>query len=179
MWDVIGKFIEWLKSPRQSAMVFLATLALLLLPPRLFQNNGLELVMRYRGGALLLAILSGAILATEGCIYAWRSITRLAKIRQFKHQIAAHIPSMSAEEKQIIGYLLAKDQRMFTNSPDGGHATTLISKGFVVAAVLPGQAFSYYEMPFKIPDHVWDVLVAHKADFPYAPPELDGVLTPQ
>ncbi len=173
MWDAIGKIVDWLKSPRQCAAVFLVSLTLFLFPSRVFLNNGLELIVRYRGGILLLAILSGAILITESSIYVWQHVTTRTKARQFQRYVAALIPSMTEEEKGIIGYLLAKDQRVFTNSPDGGHATTLISKRIVVPAVVPGQTFSYYEMPFKIPDDVWEVLIAHKAEFPYMPPD-DG-----
>ena len=34
---------------------------------------------------------------------------------------------------------------------------------------MPGQRLSGENMPFAIPDHVWDVLAQHKAQFPYTP----------
>jgi hypothetical protein len=88
-----------------------------------------------------------------------------------QREAAAYIPYMMAKEREIVAYLLAHNQKMFTNTPDGGHANTLISKGIVVPALLPGQTFTYYEMPFAVPDYIWSVLVEHRAEFPYTPPE--------
>jgi hypothetical protein len=68
--------------------------------------------------------------------------------------------------KNIIGYLLAITEKMFEYTSDGGAANTLISKRIIVCALLPGECAADYEVPFKVPDPVWDVLVKHKADFP-------------
>ena len=96
-------------------------------------------------------------------------LARLCAIRQAKNQVAKRIPEMTAKEREIIGYLLAKNQRMFTNTADGGHANTLISKGVVVCALLPGQTCTDFEVPFEVPLHVWDVLMKHNAEFSYVP----------
>ena len=80
---------------------------------------------------------------------------------------------MTSEEREIISYLLAKNQKMFTYTMDGGYAITLISKGIVVCALGPGQAYSTWEVPFAVPDDVWDVLMKNKAEFPYTPGEED------
>ncbi len=73
------------------------------------------------------------------------------------------ISQMDSKEREIIGYLLAKNQRMFTNTPDGGYANTLISKGIIILALRPGQAFSN-ETPFEVPEHIWNVLLKYKAE---------------
>jgi hypothetical protein len=101
-------------------------------------------------------------------------LARLWAIRRAKHQVAKDIPQMTPREREIIGYLLAKNQRMFTNTADGGYANTLISKKIVVCALLPGQVFTQFEVPFEVPQHVWNVLVKHKAEFPYTPPKAGG-----
>jgi hypothetical protein len=114
------------------------------------------------------SIGSAAVKASKG------SRTRLAQlwtIRQIKHQVAKGIPQMTDKDREIIAYLLAKNQSMFTSTPDGGHANTLISKGIIVCALLPGQAYTEIDVPFRVPDYIWDVLLKHKAEFPYTPPK--------
>jgi len=83
---------------------------------------------------------------------------------------ATYIPHMTETERNIIGYLLAHNQTMFTNTPDCGHARTLLSRGIVVIAARHGQPVTYHEVPFEIPDHIWAVLKEHQAEFPYTPP---------
>ena len=78
---------------------------------------------------------------------------------------------MTTKEREIIGYLLAKNQKMFDYTADGGDANTLISRRIVVCAMLPGQSYTNYGVTFKIPEHVWDVLIKHKAEFPYTLPK--------
>jgi hypothetical protein len=62
-----------------------------------------------------------------------RRLTVHRKIREIEN----YIPHMTPKEKEIIAYLLAKTQKLFTVASDGGYATTLISKGIVVVAVRP------------------------------------------
>jgi hypothetical protein len=96
--------------------------------------------------------------------------SREEQLAQDQQRIVDEIQYMTDDEREIIAYLLAHNQRMFTNTPDCGHASTLVSKGIVVRAVRDGQVFTYFEMPFRIPDHVWDVLKRHQGKFPYDPP---------
>jgi hypothetical protein len=92
-------------------------------------------------------------------------------VRRAQRQVAKSIPSMTTKEREIIGYLLAKNQKMFDYTADGGGANTLISKRIVVCALLPGQSYTDLGVTFKVPEHVWDVLAKHKAEFPYTPPK--------
>jgi hypothetical protein len=78
-------------------------------------------------------------------------------------------------EKQRKGFIdasdrLAKNQKVLEADYDGGHATTLISRGIIVRYVQPGQVARGTSIPMTIPDHVWKVLVKHKARFEYEPP---------
>jgi hypothetical protein len=68
-----------------------------------------------------------------------------------QQQVAEEIPYMTDEEREIIAYLLAHNRKMFTNTPDCGHANTLVSKGIVVLALRPGQRATHFEVPFAIP----------------------------
>jgi hypothetical protein len=80
-----------------------------------------------------------------------------------------YIPHMTSVEKEIISYLLEHNQKAFTGDSDGGYATTLISRGVIVSALRPNQVILESQFPFEILDHVWGVLVEHKAEFPYKP----------
>jgi hypothetical protein len=87
-----------------------------------------------------------------------------------QQEVAEYIPHMTEDERDIIAYLLAHNQKMFTNTPDCGHANTLLAKGIVVLAARPGQVCTHYEVPFAIPNHIWTVLKQHEQEFPYTPP---------
>jgi hypothetical protein len=85
-----------------------------------------------------------------------------------EQDVEAEIREMTQKEREIISCLLHRNQRVFTNTIDGGYVTTLISKGIVVNAARPGQVFRQHEFPFEIPRPVWEVLMRHKASFPYS-----------
>jgi hypothetical protein len=95
-----------------------------------------------------------------------RWILHWQKIARERHAVKSYIPHMTEEERGIVGYLLARNQKMFTGASDGGNATTLISRGIIVQALRPGQIFTSEDMPFAIPDHIWDVLAHHRDQFP-------------
>jgi hypothetical protein len=80
-----------------------------------------------------------------------------------------YIPFMPpTNEKEIIAYILHHNQKMFTCSIDGGYASTLISHRIVKTAFAPNQIFDQEAMPVGTPDHIWEVLVRHRASFAYA-----------
>lgn len=91
-------------------------------------------------------------------------------LRREQASVRKYIPHMTEQERAIIAFLLAKNQKMFTVESTGGYAVSLISRGIVVRALQPGQAFTLINMPVAVPDHVWDVLVENKDKFPYTPP---------
>jgi Super-infection exclusion protein B len=118
------------------------------------------------------------ILIVAGVVCACLSLTTLIpntfslmkradvwNVRRAKRLVADSIPQLSSKEREIISYLLHQNQRMFETTPDAGYASTLVSKGIVVCAVRPGQQVRGYGVPFEVPKHVWDALVAHKAEF--------------
>jgi hypothetical protein len=84
---------------------------------------------------------------------------------------------MNEHDKEIIAYLLAKNQKAFTAAADGGYAITLMGEGIVKVTLRPGQPYHADDVPMRIPDHVWDVLVRHNDQFPYSP-RKDGKTEP-
>jgi len=88
-----------------------------------------------------------------------------------KRAVRNYIPYMTEQEKAIISYLLYKNQKMFTAEDTGGFAATLISREIVVHALQRGQVFDLQNVPMTIPDHVWDVLMQCRNQFPYTPPK--------
>jgi hypothetical protein len=93
-----------------------------------------------------------------------------SQIAREQQEVEAYIPHMTEEEREIIAYLLAHNQKMFTNNIDCGHANTLLSRGIVVMAVRRGQVFTEHEVPFAVPDHIWTILKRHESEFPYTLP---------
>ena len=91
------------------------------------------------------------------------------KRRNHWKTIENYIPHMTDKEREIIAYLLNKNQKTFTCAADGGYANTLMSRGIVVVAMRWGHIFDEERMPVTIPDKVWNILVKHKNCFPYKP----------
>lgn len=101
-------------------------------------------------------------------------IARWWRRRQEGLDVEKYIPYMTVKERDIIAYLLCKNEKTFECEMTGGYANTLISRGIVVRTLRPGQSFSPSDMPVSIPDHVWDVLVKHKNKFPYSATDDNG-----
>ena len=115
-------------------------------------------------GFLALARIGSAIdPATHIRIWRHKKRTR-DKLKKF-------IPFMTEKDKEIIGYLLRHNQKVFTYDDTGGYAGSLISKGFIRVVTSPyyNQAFDNFGVTFEIPDHLWEVLETHRDKFPYSP----------
>jgi len=89
-------------------------------------------------------------------------------------KVEEYIPFFTPKDKQIIGHLLHHNQRMFECEPDAGHARLLLSQGIVRVAARPGQQCDYFNVPFEVPAHIWEVLVKYKDQFPYKPDRKGG-----
>ena len=174
MWvkELIISALEFLKSPRLCIPVLLASVVVWLLPDEFLKAHGLEQVARYRGWAIMAAIASGAILTSEAGIWLWGRVVRWWGVFRFKRRVARDIPYMTERERAIFAYLLAHNEKGFMYTPDGGYATGLIGKGYIVLAARPGQMLlNGHQTPFSVPEPVWQVLMKHRADFPYTPPK--------
>jgi hypothetical protein len=97
-------------------------------------------------------------------------------VKQQRKDVREYIPFMTKQEKEILAYLLAKHQKIITADQDGGYAATLISHGILRRALQPYQVSTATNVPFTVPDHVWDELTQQREAFPYTPPNRrDGV----
>jgi hypothetical protein len=90
-------------------------------------------------------------------------------VRGEKAFLRSYISSMTPKEREIIGYLLAHNQKLFIAAQDGGYALPLISQRIARLALQSRQVFDSENTPFVIPDHLWSVLVTHKEQFPHKP----------
>lgn len=175
---LFGHVLEFVKSPRLCAGILLASFALLLVPESFLKAHEMEAVLKYRGWAIVPILLCGAILLTELGLVIWRVAVRKFESRSLKRQIALDIPYLTATDKEIIGYLLHHHQKTFTYAPDGGYASALIGKGYIVRAMVHGQIAAHWEVPFAVPDEAWEVFSKHKDSFQYKEPECGKATFP-
>jgi hypothetical protein len=87
--------------------------------------------------------------------------------------IREELSELNEKEREIIAYLLHRGERMFTADLDGGHATTLISRGIVQRALRQGQAFNPSDVPMEIPRSIWNIIKTMKDQFPHSGDEDD------
>lgn len=120
--------------------------------------------------AAFLGLLSAALWVLLAGHAVWRGasagVRNWSERRQARKQVAAYIPYMTEQEREIIGCLLERNQKSFTCALDGGHATTLIARGIVVQATRPGRTYDTDDIPMVIPEDVWKVLDANREEFP-------------
>lgn len=118
-------------------------------------------------GFLTLAAIGSALVKYfgPGNAYAvWHRKRQQAKdVRRF-------IPYMTEKDREIIGYLLYHNQKMFQADEDAGYAAPLLSKGIIRISAIRGQSVDLTRVPFEIPDHIWAELERHKDKFGYKPP---------
>jgi hypothetical protein len=94
----------------------------------------------------------------------------LAKRRKTQ-EVRDFIPFMTKKDKEIIGYLLYHNQKVFQTNQDAGYAAPLLSKGIIRIAANRGQVIDTTRVPFEVPDYIWQVLESHRESFAYAPPK--------
>lgn len=164
--------LEILKAPsRQTAALALAAAGFLIL-------HGYGVIttdpwMITLAAALLLLsgflVIGSVVAATVGVFSLHQWIARRQRIRADQKAVGNYIPHMTENERAIVAYLLAKNQKMFEAESNGGYANTLLSRGIVRFATVPGAQYSPDDVPMAIPDHIWDVLKSNEASFPYTP----------
>jgi len=95
---------------------------------------------------------------------------RWMRLRAERADLVRYLPYMSEKEREIIGYLLAKKQRVFTADADAGDAATLLGKRYIRIAVKGEQEVLHHSVPMEVPEHLWKVLEDRKAMFPALDP---------
>lgn len=94
---------------------------------------------------------------------------REAAREQAKDRFRRDIPYLDDRERKIFGYLLEKGTKNFFASDDAGYAANLLGKGYVVRNMVNAQVFDVFNMPMAVPDHIWEVLIERRDEFPYEP----------
>lgn len=172
------RWLEILKASGWQTAAIAATCGLFLLLARWSFIPPLDawMIQLAAFGLLLSAFLAVAsvIVALNRFFPLQRWIVRWVNIRREQRAARNYLPHMTAEEKKIVAYLLAHNQKTFTAAQDGGYATTLISRGIVVRALRPGQVFAVEDTPMAVPDHIWTVPMQHKHEFPISDAEREG-----
>ena len=107
--------------------------------PILTKLGASHVITDYRWAVGLGFVIATAWLVVTALIALCR-IIHTATMRRFdihraKHDVQKYISLMTPKEREIIGYLLAKNQRMFTYKLDGGYASTLISRNIIRCAL--------------------------------------------
>jgi hypothetical protein len=97
-------------------------------------------------------------------------VVRALNKRSRMKYVRGRIEEMTPKEKEIIGYLLAHNQRVFVGANDGGHARALLATRIIEVVAQPGQIISHNDFPFAVPMVVWEELLKHKEKFPYTAP---------
>ena len=83
--------------------------------------------------------------------------------------IAPSIPHLDPIEKQILGHLLEKQQKiLYVPSYDSG-VETLIKRGIVEPFITQTREHLVWQIPMRIPDEIWVILIRHRASLPYKP----------
>ena len=111
------------------------------------------------GSLTVFSLLSGIVTASKPLRMKF---SRHQAVRRAQRDVKEAIPQLTVKEREILGYLIQKNQRHFSYTQDGGYASTLIAKRFLTFAGVPGQVFTAYDFPFEVPKHVWEVLNEHK-----------------
>ena len=116
--------------------------------------------------ALVVAVLCTSFVATSA-VAALSQYYVLPKYRRYRDQqrIEGELAFLTEREREILGHLLAHNQRAFEVLPDGEEAATLIAKGFVRLPARHAPAI-HRDITVEVPPHVWEVLARHRTEFP-------------
>ena len=102
-------------------------------------------------------LLFGVLWIANVFAAVWRFFTPATMLNNWitlrweRARVRDYIPSMTEKEREIIGYLIAKNQKLFIAAHDGGFAMPLISQRIVIIALQPGQLFDSEHTPMAIP----------------------------
>lgn len=169
VWDSF-KLTDLLKVSGLQAFAVAATCWIVLYLPKTGMIGPLE------SWVTLLLVVVGILATILSVLLFGQALIRLLNVpvhwnqwrrrRREQKAVADYIDHMNDHEREIIGYLLARNQKSFTCASDGGHASTLLGRGIVIYALNHGQHYDLQDTPVTIPDHVWDVLKSRNNDLP-------------
>lgn len=128
-------------------------------------------------GALALALALASVVMTARASVATpiaMALKRRRAVRKHAEEFRKYIPFMPGEERKVIAQLLFEQHKSFVGDLDGGYAAPLIGRGFIQRNLARGQGYSADDVPYLIPDHIWDVATAHRDQFKYEPDPRGG-----
>jgi hypothetical protein len=177
MLETLTKAVDLLKASFwQAAMIAIACLLLIYLNaigliPAIDSIVPLLWVIAFVSGGLAIAAEASDL---DQNYRKWRARAREERersraARKLEQSFRDYVPFLTDKDRQILGYLLHKKQKTFLADDDGGHASTLLARGFVKYIGVGGQRFDIDKVPMAIPDHVWKVLEEQPECFPYTP----------
>jgi hypothetical protein len=117
-------------------------------------------------GALALASLASAI--QKGLIAAWAWWGRRRKAKAAEARFINDIPTLTEDERRILGYLRHHKVRTFDTDLDGGYANTLLAKRYVMH-VAGTQVVDRTRVPTVVADYVWRIVNEQPGEFPHDP----------
>ena len=123
------------------------------------------------GAAALCA--ASAVAFVFSSVKAFRPVQRWWQNRRFKADFIANLDNLSFRERQILGFLCHHNQKVFTTDFDGGHAASLIARGYLQHFAAPGQRLPARAFPTRVVQPVWELMKAVPEAFPYEP-QFDG-----
>jgi hypothetical protein len=77
--------------------------------------------------------------------------------------VRQYIPRMAPNERELIGYLLFHNKKTFVI--DDQTARAMMKRYIAHWTARPEHG----QISMKIPDHIWQLLIRHRSEFPYTP----------
>ena len=123
------------------------------------------LALGFFGGAFLTFASAGPPLVE----WVRKSVVRRSEERRLKEKFANEIEFLTPMERQIIGYLLEKRQKVFQTNLDGGKAATLLAQGYI-SVLNRGQLLDLESgVPMVVNEIAWEVWERNRGNFQYQP----------
>ena len=154
---------------RSAATVCLAAVALYVMADReIFHLQ--DLPAWTRGVYVVVAIAALAISASKFWDWSDAQLSTRRKERAEKKaledqraEVIGFLESISDTEREILSYLVQKNQQSFVCSEESAVVATLVHKHLVVAA--KDGPFDMDAWPHMVPNHVWQELQRRKDEF--------------
>jgi len=159
---VFSKFLEGLKSPRQTAIAFVTSLALLVVLARTESSLRLQSLDRYGGSVLFIALFTGWVLVVGSIYSVARLIQKKRGNKADKERREGYVNTLSTEEKSILlTYLIfaIETQYLYANDDNVG---SLTRKGIIYQASRREQAAdSGLRSAYKLEPWAKEYIVEH------------------
>ncbi len=158
MLDWIGKAIDWIKSPSQTAIVFVASIGFLLLPHSWAHRSGIDELQRYRGWVAVAAFVSGAALLVALTTRLWDFLSDARDKRHAIKERVKYLRTLSPGEKFIVAKYINADTETQYLPVEDGNVGALLGKGIIYRASDVGRFTTF---AFNVQPWVKEYLAEH------------------